>query len=351
MSSAMPTRPGRTGPRGLVLGLMLSLGALPVLAGGDETAVPVQVRPLQALLFEPERRGPAEVLSLAEADLAAEVAGRVAEVLVEVGEAASAGNPLLKLDCRHYELVLRQRRAGLAAARASRDFAAAQLSRARALAGRDISAELKEQRQLEEAAAQAEVQRAEAALGMAGLDVERCTLVAPADGWVSERRVSVGDWLGVGSPALTFTAGQAVEVQVDLPAAQAGELLGATRVWLEQDGRRTPLQVRAALPRLDPATRNRSLRLACSQPCALLPGSAGEVVWVGEPRLPAELLEERGGRTGIFVRSGDLARFVTLPDAQRGRPLRPPPGLTGETSLIVEGRQRLRDGMAIVPAP
>ena len=75
-------------------------------------------------------------------------------------------------------------------------------------------------------------------------------------------------------------------------------------------------------------------------------GSAGRVTWRDDRQLvPADFLVRRDGRLGLFIVDGDQARFVTLPDAQDGRPAAS--DLGGDVLLITEGQQSLSDGDAV----
>ena len=77
-----------------------------------------------------------------------------------------------------------------------------------------------------------------------------------------------------------------------------------------------------------------------------LAGTAGRLAWHGDRRLlPADYLVRRDGRLGVFTIEDNRARFVTVPQAQEGRPAAVdlPPG----TRLISDGRQGLSDGQEV----
>ena len=76
---------------------------------------------------------------------------------------------------------------------------------------------------------------------------------------------------------------------------------------------------------------------------------AGRLRWEAEAAfLPPELLVRRDGGLGVFLIYDGAARFHPLPEATEGQPARV--DLPAEARLVLEGRQRLSDGDAVVPA-
>jgi multidrug efflux pump subunit AcrA (membrane-fusion protein) len=113
-----------------LVSILLYAGAATLAAGEfpGVTSAPVGER-----LFFPRHSAPAEVASLNQASIPAEVEGRLLELSARVGDRVAAGQPLARLDCRDHELRLRQAQAGLEAAAAAQRLAERQLVRVKSL--------------------------------------------------------------------------------------------------------------------------------------------------------------------------------------------------------------------------
>lgn len=312
-------------------------------------AEPVRVRaePFEQLALYPTQAAPATVLSLNDTTLSAETAGRVATIAVRVGDAIQPGQALLSLDCRDQRISQQRAEAEQTRARAAMALAERQLKRARALAEQDsVSQELVDQRDNERILAQAQYDNAQAGLSAARLAVERCNLVAPFRGVVLQRLTAVGAWVQPGTPLLQVLDTQRLAVSAQVPASQVPNLQAAEQIWLQDDGQRFPLAVRALVAALDPQARSREVRLEFVEQ-TVLPGTAGRVVWQdARPHVPADLLVQRAGQLGVFVVDGRQARFVALPGASEGSPALAD-SLKDGVRLITDGRYGLQDGDAI----
>lgn len=315
-------------------------------------ADPVQVTtvPLGSVLLTREHSTPASVIARNAPQLAAEVDARVTALAVRVGDRVSAGQALATLDCRIHEAGLASARARLTSAQARQRFAAQQLQRARDLRkNKSISEELLDQRSNELEVSRADVDSAAQAERLAAIDVANCVIAAPFDAIVSERLVSVGDYVTRGKPLLGLVEASGQEVRTHLRHDQVASLRATGEIGFDSNGQRLPLRLRALLEVADPVARTREARLAFSATPALV-GSAGRVTWSdGEPLLPPAYLVRRGDQTGVFLMTDGKARFVPLVDAQDGRPARI--DLPPDSRLITDGRHALVDGAAVASGP
>src|SRR5262249_53950971 len=136
-----------------------------------------------------------------EATIGAEVEGKVEKTRVDFGDRVVAGQELALIDTTSYEALARQSAANLAKAKASALNAEANLKRTQELQKNNIaSASQFDQATAEAEQARAEVQSAEAAEGIARLNLERSRDKAPFDGAVAERIASAGDYVKIGAP-------------------------------------------------------------------------------------------------------------------------------------------------------
>ncbi|WP_018229316.1 efflux RND transporter periplasmic adaptor subunit [Methyloversatilis universalis] len=137
--------------------------------------------------------------------IAPDVSGLITAVKVRDNQPVKRGELLFVIDRARYELALRQAQAEAAAQRA-------RLAQARREAGRNgelaelVSAEAREAAEARVQQGEAALAAAEAAVGIARLNLERTEVRSPVDGWVSDHLPRAGDHV---------TGGQAVLSVVD----------------------------------------------------------------------------------------------------------------------------------------
>jgi RND family efflux transporter MFP subunit len=331
-----------------LLALLLLLASTLLAAQTPTAAVEVETAPLSALLKGLTRTAPATVQARHEAEIAAEIGGRIAEVRVDTGESVAAGAVLARLDDRDAKLALAQ-------ARAQREAAAARLSLAevRAERGQRLGAE-KFISADELKALVTEVQIAKAELNLATVGVQQAeralqktVLKAPYALVVRSRLAQAGQQTSPGQPLFAVVDASAPEVAARVEAGRRAGLDGADIHYVDGSGRH-PLTLVRVSPVLSPGTRTHEVRLGFANPgTAAAIGSEGRIEWQDrEGLLPAEYLSRRNGVLGVFVQGGGaeapVARFVDVPGAEDGRPFQPL--LPAETRVITRGRLQLADG-------
>jgi hypothetical protein len=161
---------------------------------------------------------------------------------------------------------------------------------------------------------------------------------APFDAVVRERLASVGDLAVAGTPLLRLAERAAPEIRAAVPVAQL-QGLRAAGAWTLQAGEvRAALAIARVSPLVDAAGQTREVIFSSREP--LPPGLAGEVRWVSPvAHLPADFVQQRGGRQGAYRVQDGKPLFVALPDAQVGRAVAvdwPP-----DAQVVDEGRHAL----------
>jgi multidrug resistance efflux pump len=137
--------------------------------------------------------------------VAPDVSGPVAEVLVADNASVKRGQVLFVVDQARFRVALKQAQAAAASAHA-----------ALARAGKaDMTA------------AQAHADQADAAVEAASLDLARCRVASPVDGHVADRLPRAGDFVNRGRPALSVVASGSQYVEgyfeeTKLPAIRVG---------------------------------------------------------------------------------------------------------------------------------
>jgi membrane fusion protein, multidrug efflux system len=188
------------------------------------------------------------------------VPGRIAELNVAEGDRVKAGEVVAKLDDRSYRSQLQQAEAGEQQAKANLENAQLSHTRDEDLFQRGIVArkELEDARTQESVAAAA-LKQADAALEIAKLQVARCVVVAPLNGAVAKRFVSVGEQVDgtAAQPIVEIANLQEVEFMgnapaVYLPKLRVGESVDVTTESVP--GREFVGRIEAISPAVDPAT-------------------------------------------------------------------------------------------------
>jgi membrane fusion protein (multidrug efflux system) len=136
--------------------------------------------------------------------LSPEIAGRINEILVEEGQKVSAGTAIAKLDQSVYQAELAEIRAGL-------DLSRSNFKRADELFKKKAGTA----RARDEAEAQLRADEAKLALAQARL--EKTIIVAPFDGVLGLRSVSIGQFLAPGDPIIKLEDIDPMKVDFRVP--------------------------------------------------------------------------------------------------------------------------------------
>ncbi len=301
-------------------------------ASAASAATRVSVEALEHFLVYPEDSAPARVVSLNDAKISAQLSAQIRSIPPRVGDRVAKGDMLVQLDCRdallaHESAVAQQSLAEKNARRAR------SLKKSSSIAEQNYNQALTDEEQ-------ARIRERQTAL-----QVRRCRVTAPFSGIVTARLAAEGELAAPGTPLLTLLDSGAVEASASVPERKLTAVSTSQRLFFRFDGRDYPVQLRAILPRIDPASASRELRLAFSG-ARPLPGSSGRLRWRAQtPHLAPSLLSQRDGRIGIFIARDGKAVFHPLPRAVIGHPA--PIDLPADTPVIIDGRFGLRDGDAI----
>lgn len=259
---------------------------------------------------------PGQVQAVRQAVLAAQAAGRIAEVRVRSGEAVHRGDVLLRIDS---PAALAAAEAGTAQA----DAAAAQLVSARADFERarrlhekqylsDAALE-RAQAQLHAVEAQATAARAQA--HAAGAAAGWQELRAPYDGRVTAVNVAAGDLASPGQPLVGMYAPGALRVLADIPEDAAAHAATDQPVSLDFgvgqcDGAPREMKAWTLVPAIDPRTRSVGVRVELPELRDCLPGTLVRVgLRLRSPvtaglAIPRTAVIHRGELDAVYVLDG-----------------------------------------------
>lgn len=156
-----------------------------------------------------------------QANLGFELAGKVEAILVDVGDTVTKGAPLIQLNTDLLQTELGQLNAQDREVRAQLNLVNANLKRQQSLKTKGFSADAEiDALTSEKGVLQANLVRLQAAINANKLRIDKSTILAPYDGRVAERHVSLGDVVNVGTPTLVLLATEGKEAFIGIPAQQ-----------------------------------------------------------------------------------------------------------------------------------
>lgn len=144
--------------------------------------------------------------------VAPDVSGLVTELHVRDNQKVSRGQVLFVIDRARFELAVDEARAAVLERRAQLDQAQREAKRNRVLKDL-IAAETVEIGDTQVKRAAAALATAEAALGVARLDLERTTVLSPVDGYLGDQTMRVGDYVKTGTPVLSIVDTDSLRVE------------------------------------------------------------------------------------------------------------------------------------------
>jgi len=296
--------------------LLLVLAALlPLAACSQEKAAPPEVvRPVLSTVVAPTASRALGFVGTVEPEFSANLAfrllGRVVARDVEVGDLVKKGETLAALDPTALDLGVQAAKAELSNAEAQLANASASEERQRQLlASKNTSQAVYDAARQAMQAAQANVERARAALAKAEEQLGYARLFSDFDGVVTAVGAEVGQTVSPGQMIVTVARADVREAVVDIPDQLTGDLTTGTpfEVTLQSlPSIRAEAKLREIAPQAEGATRTRRVRLTLADPPASFRlGStvtATRVTAVAPAiELPLTALLEADGKTKVWV--------------------------------------------------
>lgn len=206
-----------------------------------------------------------EVRARVESRLGFRVAGKIIQRAAEAGQHVQAGAVLAQLDAQDYRLAADAARAQVTAALTSRDQAAADYKRYRALREQNfISGAELERRETSLKAAQAQLEQAQAQLAAQGNQARYTSLVADVSGVVTAVEAEVGQVVAAGTPVVRIAADGPRDVVFAVPEDKVMALRAGTEVAVRPWASEAPLagRIREIAASADPVTRTYAVKVS-----------------------------------------------------------------------------------------
>jgi len=326
----------------------------------------VTVKPFKQLAYHPLKKAPAYVITLQNSLLSSQITTLVDNVLVKVGDQVKQGQLLVALDCDDYVWQEQQLKAEKEALKANFQFAQYQYGRSiKLLKTKSVSEESHRSKGSDLKNLQAKINSLDVQIKKALKTIQRCEIKAPFDGVISERFVDVGEYVAPSSQLLRLINTHELEVEVQVPITVVNQLDYKSLDFVYRE-EHFPLKLRAVIPSIETRARHQLVRLEFIGKKAL-PDAFGMVhVLLKTIYIPANVLVQRGGQTGIFIvkhdpalaaaktqsdssqkkQTMDIAIFYPIENALTGRPAAV--DLPVETLIVLQGRNALSDGQQVL---
>lgn len=310
--------------------LMIPL-ALMVLAACSETAeeaveeraLPVTAVEVRVGTVERTEHTVGRVEAATDPTVSAEVAGRVVELLHDVGDRVEQGATLARVDDTNYRNAV-QRLDALHAQQART------VERLRAL----IEQESVAQSMLDDAEAQ--LSSLAAQLRDATTALRRTQVVSPVAGRIQQRFVSVGDFRAVGEPLFRVSTDESLRVVLPYPERLSSELVVGLPVRMESPvGGRAVAEISELRPMVGTTSRALEAIVELDNPGGWRPGGSVNATVVlgsrdGQVIVPTQSVVQRPAGHVVYVVDGDRARARAVEVGER---------MNGETEIL-DGLQR-----------
>lgn len=303
---------------------ILSIALLPALlalaACGDRpVAVPTLPKDLATFTVDAGNALPGHgwdgvVEAVHRADLAAQTAGRVSVVNVDVNDRVKAGDVLLRITAVEQDAGATAARAQLRATEAAAAEAEQNYRRFAALAaGQYVSKAQVDQARAARDSAAAARNAAAAMLTQVSQQAAYTVVRAPFDGVVARRDVEPGETVAPGAPLASIYSPGALRIQVAVPQTRADAIRrdSSAQVVLADGRKVTPAEV-IVFPSADPVSHSVNVRVMMpALDVPPVPGTTAKVVFAadvgdvegakGGVRIPASSIAQRGELSAVYV--------------------------------------------------
>lgn len=322
-------------------------------AGGPPgpRVVGVEVAPVKRVNMPAEVSAVGTLRSENAVILRPEITGRISQIAFTEGQPVRRGQVLLKLDDSVVKAQLQQAQANLG-------LANSQYRRSEALTRQGFIS----QQARDESLSQLKVQQAAVALAQAQLD--KTSILAPFDGVIGLRKVSVGDYVSPGTDIAPLESIDPLQVDFRVPEGYVSQLVAGQSLTVRFDA--LPAEQRAGVvkaisPQVDVA--GRSVLVRADVPNAdskLRPGMFARVqLQFNDAQaltVPETALQSTGAERFVFrVDEGKVKRIVVEIGQRRAGQVEVIKGLQEGDQVVVAGLQKVSDGTAVriltAPAP
>jgi RND family efflux transporter MFP subunit len=352
-------------PARLAVPLMAALSAvLGIVACSKVPVATEDVRPVRTLTVSPRSTSAAvdfagEVRPRVETRAGFQVAGRMTQRFVEVGQLVRQGQPLATIDPQDYRLVAEASEAARTSAQVDRDQQRADYKRFEDLQAKGFisQAEL-DRRKASLDAAEARYAQAVANARVTGNQTGYATLRAPHDAVVMAIDAEVGQVVAAGQSVVRLAQTGEKEVLIGIPEQQLAALKGASEISVRLWSGGAPIKgtLRELSPVADPATRTFPARIGLVSPPATaalgMTATVSFAIPLPQPviTLPLQALLVESGATHAWrydAATGTVRRTRVSIGNVAGNEVVVTEGLNAGDVVVTAGAHQLKEGQKV----
>ncbi len=320
---------------------------------------PVTVAPVTVRDVDDRIVGTGELITQNQAQIAAEVSGRVTEIVREEGSTVAAGDVVLEIDPERREMELTSARAGVAEAEAGVAEQRRELARVRELFAKEIASKS----QLDQAktalrTGESRLAAAQARAQLSDRAVRDASVSAPFAGQIGQRTVGRGDYVNVGQKLFELVAVDPIEVEFHVSERDSARVHPGQKVRVSVSpfpDEQFEASVSVIAPTIDPRTR--TLRVRAQLPNSdgrLRPGLFARVDLGISYRkdvmlVPEEAILQRADGAVVFRVNGEgtAQRLVVETGAHLDGAVEVLQGLAPEDRVVTRGHTDISDGVRV----
>ena len=348
----------------IVLGCLMAMILLLVLGCGKKETAPaervvnVQVQAAQQKAFKPFVEAIGSLRPYEEVIASSQVEGLLTQVKVEEGSPISKGTVLAAVDDTDYRLAVKRDEAALKQTEATLANTKVEYQRKNSL----YKEQLVTQQQFDDIAtrmalADAEVDRAKAALEQSRERLSKTRIYSPLKGVVKEKKVSVGDFVRNGTPLFTLIKIDPIKLLFTVAEKDVGKLKVGQQVQFKVDSRpEKQFTAKVSIVYLSLEEKTRTLQVEALSPNSnqmLKPGFFTRVIlYTGAERemvvVPITAITYDSESVKIYIVEGDRVkeRKVKL-GSKYGELIEITEGLKTGEPVVVVGQNNVAEGVKV----
>lgn len=283
------------------------------------------------------------VLPNESAELTTQVAGKVEAIRFEEGELVRKGQTLLELDSREWRAQLQRLRSELEVAKQDLDR-------------KEQLAEIKGVSESELEAAQLRVNTLEANIDETEVRLSYSTIVAPFNGRIGLRSVSLGAFISAGTPVATLVQENPLKLEFNVPERYAPQIKNGQPVLfrVSNDDDHYQANIYATEPMINRSSRALRVRArANNDDRVLLPGSYADVSVTLDSipnalMVPTEAIIPRLDEQMVYrIKNGKAEEVEVKTGVRQPRKIQIAEGLQPGDTIMVTGLLQVRAGMPV----
>jgi len=327
----------------------------------EASGQPVTLNPVLAMDLVDRIEATGELLAKERAEIAAEVGGRITEVLIDEGAWVETGAEVLAIDPERRSLERDSARARMDEARESLREREREYRRMRDLRASKVASQTRlDQAETDLKLAKSRLLAAEAQLGVVERALRDATVTAPFSGLIARRTVSRGEFVAPGQELFELVSLDPIEVEfhvteVDSGRVALGQMVGVRVAPFPDET--FGASVTFVSPTIDTRTRTLRVKAQLDNPEGRLrPGLFARVdlgisAREGVPMILEEAILRRADGAVVFRANGEnrVERLVIETGVYHDGYVEVVRGLVSGDMIVTRGQARLVEGQRVVP--